>query len=351
MIRKCFIRLYLCLAIVAMAFVVSCGGSSSKSSSGKDLNIVVTTFPIYDWVVNILGDNIENVSVSMLIDSGADLHSYQPTTDDIIEIANADIFIYNGGNSDKWVDSALEQSKNKNMISLNLIEQLGSRVIFDDHGHDDHDDHGHNDHDDHGHHDHDDHGHDDHDDHGHHDHDDHGHDDEHIWLSLVNAEIFVDEITAVLARVDTANAGMYYENAEAYKEKLHELHHQYEEVLGKKTQKTVVVADRFPFVYMFEDYGLTQFAAFSGCSAETEASFDIIKSLAEKVDELNLNTIVKTESTITKIADTVRDATKAKNQNIVVIDSMQSITGSDLGKVSYISIMTENLKALESALK
>lgn len=353
MIRKKFVRLYLCLAIIAMAFSVSCGGGSSSSSSrsGGQLNIVVTTFPIYDWTMNVLGDNASNVNVRMLIDSGVDLHSYQPSTDDIIEIANADLFIYGGGNSDGWVEGALNQSKNADLVALNLIEKLGNRVLFDDHDHgdhhDDHDDHHDHDHDDH---DHDDHDHDDHDDHHDHDHDHHGHDDEHIWLSLVNAQILVDEIAAALAKIDTANASLYFENAKSYNEELDELHHEYEHVIKAKSKKAVVVADRFPFAYMFEDYGLEQHAAFSGCSAEVEASFDTIKRLAEKTDELGIKTIVKTESKMHNIAETVRDATRGKNQDIIVLDSMQSIVASDLGNVSYISIMKDNLAALDTAL-
>ncbi len=364
--KKSFKKLcVVCSLILTTVFAVSCGGGSSKSSSGgHGLKIVVTTFPIYDWVSNVLGDNLQNVELSMIINTGVDLHSFQPSTDDIIKIANADLVVYTGGVSEEWIHAAIDQSKNENMVDICLIHAIGNRVIFDDHGHHDHDDHDHHEHghEGHGHdehkheeHDHkDEHKHDEHKHEGHdHDHDhhhDHGHDDEHIWLSLVNAQLCVDAITAALAKLEPEQASVYFTNAGVYNRKLQELDAEYSNMVASKSKNTVIIADRFPFTYMFEDYDLENFAAFSGCSAESEASFETIKFLAEKADEIQTKTIVKTKSSGHNIAETVKNATSGKNQEIIVFDSMEDITGDQLGSVDYISIMKSNLDALSKAL-
>ncbi len=346
--RKKILTLLLC--VLASMILITCGQSGkSTSSSGEKMKIVVTTFPIYDWVREVLGDNNQNVELSMIIDSGVDLHSFQPSTDDIIKISNADLFIYNGGTSEKWVDDALKQSQNKNMITVNLMEKLGSRAKEAEHvHHDSHDDHAHDSHDDHAHDSHDDHAHDSHDDHDH-DHS-HGHDDEHIWLSLINAKIFTDEIAASLARLNPTSASAYFVNAEAYKKELDELDSEYKKVIYSKDKDTIIIGDRFPFIYLFDDYGIKHYAAFSGCSAETEASFDTIKFLAEKANELNVKSIIKTEGTQHKIAETIANETKAKNQNIIVIDSIQSITADKVNNTKYLDIMKDNLKKIDEAL-
>ncbi len=340
-------------AILAVALTVCCftACSGEKKDDGK-LHIVTTIFPEYDWVKNVLGDNPAGADVVMLLDNGVDLHSYQPTVDDVMKVASCDIFIYVGGESDGWVKDALAQATNKNMIVINLLEALGDKVKEEEivegmeHEHDhDHED---GDHDDHDHED------GDHDEHEH----DHDHEDgeveydEHVWLSLRNAETLVKVISEAVEKLDSANAETYKKNTEAYVGKLRELDERYKAAVAGAANKTLLFGDRFPFRYLTDDYGLTYYAAFVGCSAETEASFETIKFLTTKVDELGLSAVMTIEGTNHKIAETVVANTKAKNQKILQLNSLQSTTSEDVKKgATYLSIMEANLAVLTDALK
>ena len=340
-------------AILAVALTVCCftACSGEKKDDGK-LHIVTTIFPEYDWVKNVLGDNPAGADVVMLLDNGVDLHSYQPTVDDVMKVASCDIFIYVGGESDGWVKDALAQATNKNMIVINLLEALGDKVKEEEivegmeHEHDhDHED---GDHDDHDHED------GDHDEHEHH----HDHEDgeveydEHVWLSLRNAETLVKVISEAVEKLDSANAETYKKNTEAYVGKLRELDERYKAAVAGAANKTLLFGDRFPFRYLTDDYGLTYYAAFVGCSAETEASFETIKFLTTKVDELGLSAVMTIEGTNHKIAETVVANTKAKNQKILQLNSLQSTTSEDVKKgATYLSIMEANLAVLTDALK
>ncbi|MBR3525659.1 MAG: zinc ABC transporter substrate-binding protein, partial [Lachnospiraceae bacterium] len=173
--------------------------------------------------------------------------------------------------------------------------------------------------------------------------------DEHVWLSLQNAMIFCDDILAALETVDPEHAEAYESNAEAYYEKLDELDSRYYDVIGEAEADTLVFADRFPFRYMTDDYGLEYYAAFAGCSAETEASFDTIVFLAKKADELGVKTILTIESGDQKIAKTVIDNMQTKDVKIASLDSLQSTTSKS--GTSYLKVMEENLKVIEQALK
>lgn len=337
-------------AILAVALTVCCftACSGEKKDDGK-LHIVTTIFPEYDWVKNVLGDNPAGADVVMLLDNGVDLHSYQPTVDDVMKVASCDIFIYVGGESDGWVKDALAQATNKNMIVINLLEALGDKVKEEeivegmehehDHDHED-DDHDHED--------------GDYDEHEH----DHDHEDgeveydEHVWLSLRNAETLVKVISEAVEKLDSANAETYKKNTEAYVGKLRELDERYKAAVAGAANKTLLFGDRFPFRYLTDDYGLTYYAAFVGCSAETEASFETIKFLTTKVDELGLSAVMTIEGTNHKIAETVVANTKAKNQKILQLNSLQSTTSEDVKKgATYLSIMEANLAVLTDALK
>jgi zinc transport system substrate-binding protein len=224
-----------------------------------------------------------------------------------------------------------------------------------DHDHED-EDHDHDeDHDEDHDHDHDeDHDHeDDHD--GEHDHDhDHEHEDEydeHVWLSLRNARKLTAAIAEALAGIDAANADAIRENAAAYDSKLQELDAKYTEAVENAAQKTVLFGDRFPFRYMTDDYGLTYYAAFTGCSAESEASFETIAFLAGKADELNLPAVLTIEGGNHKIADTVISASAKADRKVLTMNSMQSVTAEDVKNgMTYLSIMEENLNVLKEAL-
>ncbi len=225
-----------------------------------------------------------------------------------------------------------------------MTETEHAHAHGDEHNHDDHEGHDHDEHN--------------HDDHEGHDHDEHAHEDEHheeadehVWLSLQNAEFFVMEIAHELGHLDPEYAELYEENATAYAEKLHALDHEYENAALNAVQTTLLVADRFPFAYLVDDYELSYYAAFVGCSAETEASFETVAFLSNKVDELGLNNIIMIEGTTHQIPQTISGNTVQKNQNIVVLDSMQATARSDIDAgATYLSIMEENLEVLKKIL-
>ena len=314
------------------------GGKQNAEKAGKT-QIVTTIFPEYDWVMNILGDNPGGAEVTMLLDSGVDLHSFQPSADDILKISTCDVFIYVGGESDAWVEKALRESANPDRVVLNLLEILGDAAreeeLVEGMQEDEHD-------------------------HGHEEGEEEDHDheegeteyDEHVWLSLRNAAVFVKSISEALGKADPDQADLYKKNAAAYTEKLGALDAAYQSAVSEAAKTTILFGDRFPFRYLTEDYGLSYYAAFSGCSAETEASFETVIFLSQKVDELSLPVVLTIEGTDHRIAETVVQNTQAKDQKILALDSMQGTTGKDVKNgASYLSIMEKNLSVLKEALQ
>ena len=318
----------LCILMVCGVFA-GCGASNTNTGTGK-IKIVTTIFPIYDWVKEIVGDN-ENVELTMLLDKGVDLHSFQPTADDIVKISACDMFIYVGGESDEWVEDALKEATNKNQVSVNLLNVLGSSVKEEEvkEGMEA-----------------------EHEEEGEHEHEEEPEYDEHVWLSVKNAKVLCEKISAELCKLDATNKEAYQSNTTKYTAKLDSLDKEYEAAVKNAGVKTVLFGDRFPFRYLVDDYGLDYYAAFVGCSAESEASFETIVFLAKKVDELGLKAICQIESSDGKIAKTIRDNTKSKNQEILTLDSLQSTTGEQAksGK-TYLSAMQSNLEVLKNALK
>ncbi len=337
------ILIVLMTAVMMAGCLTGCGGNTTAKAAGKDrIRIVTTVFPEYDWVMSILGDNPADAEVVMLLDNGVDLHSYQPTADDIMKISDCDMFIYVGGESDEWVEDALKEATNDDMAVINLLEVLGDSVKEeevvegmqeDEHEHEhEEDEAGHEDE---------------------HEHEEEGPEyDEHVWLSLRNAEKLTEYISNELKKIDPENAGLYGKNADAYISSLNELDGRYKDAVSKAPVKTLIFGDRFPFRYLTDDYGLSYYAAFVGCSAETEASFETITFLAGKVDELSLHAVMTIEGPDHRIAETIVENTKDKNQKILTMDSMQSTTSKDVkeGK-TYLSVMEDNLAVLTEALK
>ena len=327
--------------LMLVGALAGCGkqNNDNKTDETDKLSVVTTIFPEYDWVREILGDKTDNAEIAMLLGNGVDLHSYQPTADDIVKISDCDLFIYVGGESDGWVDNALKNATNKNMKVINLLDVLGDSVKTEEvvegmqeteHDHEDADEH------------------DDAEEHGH---EEEAEYDEHVWLSLKNAEVLVNAISASLQELDPDNKDTYAANSSAYIEKLSALDADYQAAVDAATYKTVLFGDRFPFRYLVDDYGLSYYAAFAGCSAETEASFETISFLAKKVDELNLPCVLTIEGKDHKIAETVVENTTAKDQKILTMDSMQSTTSKDVASgVTYLSIMEKNLSVLKEAL-
>lgn len=337
-----FIKIIVACVFVMCAFVIiSCGNKNNgtqnttaknaRNATADKISVVATIFPEYDWVREIAGDT-EKIEITLLMQSGVDMHSFQPSVDDMIKIANCNLFIYAGGESDAWVEDALKNARNKNMVVVNLLESLGDMAkkeeVVEGMQEDEHD----------------------HDEHEHH-HEDEEALDEHVWLSLRNAEFFVNVLAEQLGKLDTENAATYKSNADNYIAKLSTLDDEYKAAVQNAERDTLLFCDRFPFRYLVDDYGLRYYAAFVGCSAETEASFETVAFLSKKTDELLLSNVITIEGTTHKIAETVIANTSGKNQNVLVLDSMQSVNLRDIANgASYIGIMQKNLDVLKRAL-
>lgn len=317
--------LALLLALWIPAAVLSGCAPQDDSAASNKLNIVTTIFPAYDWVREILGDETDRAEITTLLDSGVDLHSYQPTVDDIVKISNCDLFLYVGGESDGWVDDALKNAPNKERKVIRLLDVLGDSAKAEEtvDGMQEEE----------------------------HDHEEEAEYDEHIWLSLKNAQVLVAAISEALQESDPARKDTYAANAAAYAEKLSALDGEYRAAVDSGKYKTLLFGDRFPFRYLADDYGLDYYAAFPGCSAETEASFETVSFLAGKMDALGLPCVLTIEGTQHKIAETIVQNTAQKNQQVLTMDSMQAVTANDAASgVSYLSIMEKNLSVLKKAL-
>ncbi|MFQ7824548.1 MAG: metal ABC transporter substrate-binding protein [Anaerobutyricum hallii] len=331
--------------------------SIEKGNSNK-ISIVCTTFPQYDWVKNILGEEAEHFNVTLLLDNGVDMHSYQPAVKDIATAGSSDLFIYVGGESDTWVEDALKEAKNKDLKAINLMETLDNFVKEEEvvegmqeerkslgHSHeksskekqeqtqkeshensqeingqkeaaDEEPEY-----------------------------------DEHIWLSIRNAEIMVKNIEKAIEQLDSDNEKVYQNNAENYIKKLDTLDKQYANTIQNAKYKAILFGDRFPFRYMVDDYDLKYYAAFAGCSAETMAGFETVTFLAKKADELQLPVILTIENSDGRIAEAVKSNTTKKNQKILAMNSLQSVTKEQLADgITYLQVMQENLSVLSEAL-
>ena len=284
---------------------------SSSSGSGNKLKIVATIFPEYDWTREILGDRLKDVDLTLLLDNGTDLHSFQPAVKDIMKVSSCDLLIYVGGESDQWIEDALKSAANPDMKTINLMETLKDFIkeeetvegMLEEHQ---------------------------------------SHEED------AAAEVFAD----TLAELDPENSDIYKENLRSYQGELSSLDNEYQKTVDQSTHKTLLFADRFPFRYLVDDYGISYYAAFSGCSAESEASFKTITFLAKKVDELGLKEVFTIEKSDDRIAETVIENTRDKDQKVAVLNSMQSITSEEIADgTTYLSIMEDNLKVLKAALK
>ena len=310
-------------------FLSLCPVSGLAEEAGK-IRVVTTIFPIYDWVREIAGDT-GNTEITLLLDSGVDLHSFQPSAQDILKVATCDLFIYVGGESDEWAEDALAEAVNPDMVVISLVEALGENAkaeeIVEGMQAEEEEEEG-----------------------------EEGEEeepeiDEHVWLSLRNAQVFTSAIADALAQKDSANADSYRANAEAYGAKLAALDAAYAEAVDSAAHKTLLFGDRFPFRYLTDDYGLAYYAAFAGCSAETEASFETVIFLAKKTDELQLPAVLTIEGKDHRIAETIIGSTADKNRKLLTLNSMQGTTANDIAQgATYLKIMEDNLAVLKEAL-
>ena len=329
------------------ALLAGCSPSGREATASGKLKIVATIFPEYDWTREILGSHADEAELVMLLDSGVDLHNYEPTAKDLMKVGSCDLFIHVGGASDKWVANALEAVPNPRRQVVDLLSVLAGQVHEEElvEGMEEHHDHDDDDGEEH-----------------HHEHDDgeeHHHDeadaelDEHVWLSLRLAQRSCRAIAERLAALDPANAEDYRANCEAYCARLAALDAQFQQAVAAAKVKTLLFGDRFPFRYLTEDYGLQYYAAFTGCSAEAEASFKTVTFLAAKMDELDLPCVLAIEGTQHRLAETIVDTAKAaKGRPVLVLDSLQGTTSKDVeaGK-TYLGAMEKNLEVLRQALK
>lgn len=313
------------IAAVAGLLTASLAGCSSMEIPGQDgrISIVCAAFSEYDWTRE-LADGSDNVTITYLLDSGIDLHNYQPSAKDMVTISSCDLFIYTGGGSESWVDDILRDAINKDMQVLELMDVLGCSVkeeelkegmeaeVEEEDGPEY---------------------------------------DEHVWLSVRNAQSFCGTICNSLCGLDPENVELYQSNLAAYDTELAALDKEYSEMAENASVKTILFGDRFPFRYLTDDYGLDYYAAFAGCSAETEASFDTIVTLASKADELMLDTVFIIESSDDSLARSIIMNSANTERNIETLNSLQSVTGAEAKNgTTYISLMRDDLETLRKVL-
>lgn len=327
--RKLALTLAVCLG---WCFLLT--GCGEAVETVGQVQVVCTIFPEYDWTRRIVGD-VDGVDVTLLVKGGTDLHSYQPSVKDIAAISRADVFCYVGGASDQWVTDVLETAENDTVRVVSMMEAAGAdeEVIVEGMQEEEHHHHDHEEHEDED-----------------HDHEEEEELDEHVWLSLRRAQPACEAIRDALCEVDPAHGAQYQENCATYIRELQALDEKYQEMMADAVRSTILVADRFPFRYLAEDYDLTYYAAFPGCSAETEASFETIAFLSRKLKELKLPCVLAAEGNNQSLARTVLENADSDGK-ILVLNSLQSVTQEEMDDgVTYLSRMEENLEVLHKAL-
>lgn len=309
-------KLIVCLCVIMLLCGCTLQNNTSKNNGGK-INIVTTVFPLYDFARNVAGDK---ANTDMLVTFGADVHSYEPTPRDIIKIIDSDLFINLGSSVDEWTDKVTEAADGKSLNTLSAMDSVDIKDeeavegMEEERGHSEHT----------------------------------PEPDEHIWTSPKNAELIVKSICSALEKADPSNTGYYKKNAENYIYELNRLDGDIRSAVEGAKRKTVVFADRFPMRYFADEYGLEYFAAFPGCSSESEPSAATISFLIEKVKSEHIPVVFFTETSDGKVADTICEASGAEK---LLFHSCHNITKQQFdGKATYISLMKQNLKALQTAL-
>jgi len=315
------------LAILMTAILTGCQQNNTKSSVDTNdtddaVSVVTTIFPQYDFVREIAGDNVE---LMMLLSPGSESHSYEPTPQDIITIQSCDVFIYVGGESESWVDEILESMDTSNMkiiALMDLVNVVEEEIVEGMEAEDEHESD---------------------------EQEEEAEYDEHVWTSPKNAKLIVQGISDALCEADRANAGLFKENTTAYLEKLDELDAALQEVVDHAARTTLVFGDRFPFRYLAVDYGLTYYAAFPGCSSDTEPSAATVAFLIDKVNQENIPVVFYIEFSNGKMADTISESTNAVK---LLLHSCHNVTAKELeGGVSYLDLMNQNVENLKEALQ
>lgn len=285
----------------------SCG--EVERSTGK-ISVVTTIFPYYDFARSVSKGTCD---VDMLLKPGSDVHSFEPTPSDILKIRNADLFIYNGGESDEWVDSILESlgdtDKPVVMKMTDYVKPL-TEMDADHHAEDE--------------------------------------EDEHIWTSLDNAKTLVSKISDEVSKLDQKHKTVYNKNGLDYIEKISKVQSEIEHTVNSSESKKIVVGDRFPLLYFATEFSLDWECAFPGCSTETEPSLDRLSKLTDTIEKDKIKTILKLEMSENKVADTLADETNTKVRTFY---SAESVSKEDFANnITYVDLMERNNNALKEAL-
>ena len=351
-------------ASVAIFGLTAC--SNQDKADAHKLKIVTTNFAEYDFARQITGDKAD---VKMLLKPGAESHSYEPSPQDIKTIQDSDLFVYAGGDSDEWVGDILESMDKKPntfklMDAVDLMEEEVKEGMVHEHHHDDEHEHEHEEHADKHEHEHEEHAHEhEHEEHAHeHEHEEHAHEheheheehadepemDEHVWTSPVNAIKIVEKMSAEIIKLDPNNADTYKKNTEEYIKKLQKLDGEFREVVNNGKRKEIVVGDRFPFLYFVKEYGIEYYAAFPGCSTDTDTNPATIAFLTEKVKEDNIPVVFHIELSNEQMSKAIAEATGAKSE---LLNAVHNISDEDFKKgVTYIDLMEHNVEVLKEAL-
>lgn len=334
-------RIISLLLALALAFsLTACTVPVEKADDGK-IQIVATLFPYYDFARAIVGDRAD---VTLLLSPGREAHSFEPTPLDAVTISESDVFLYNGGEGEYWVDSMLDAAgENIAVIArmMDYVDALDEEYVEGMQGADGHDhDHEHGSHDDHDDHDHD------------HEEDEHDSDeveyDEHIWTSPKNAVVFCRAVCDAICRADAENAAFYRANCENYCAQLEDLDARFAALCESAPRRLLIFADRFPMLYFCREYGLDYRAAFHGCSGDTEPSLATIKFLIDKVEDENIPVVYTIDFGTKKVAAVVSECTGAA---IETLYSMQTVSRADFDAgETYLTLMERNFEALRKGL-
>lgn len=298
-------------------FICTACHEEAPDTKPEQLHIVLASYPEYNWMCQIVGEESSNVHLKLLMDTGVDVHSFEPSVKDVLELSQADLVVFNGGTSYSWLEKILNEKRSL----LNLMDALGSKVklmegIACHHEHD-------------------------------HEHKHSIHEyDEHIWLSLRHAITLTQAMADELSHLDAEHAERYQANAQAYISKLQALDAKYAALFKISPRDTIIVADRFPLLYLVSDYNLKHVAAFQACSAETEASFETVLHLTNTIKELRPPALIILEGSSHKLAQTLLENSQHSPCEILEINAFHTLPQEG----DYASIMEKNLQQIQKAL-
>lgn len=313
---KKFTRITALLTAAATALCL-CSCTSQNGTDNRDsgkMKIISTVFPPYDLAKQIAGDNAD---ISILLPPGSESHTYEPTAKEILEIQNCDIFLYIGGENEQWAEKIISSNKSDSVKTVKLIDCVKTLEASDLHEEEHHEEHSHE-------------------------------ADEHIWTSPKNEQLMLTAVYDAICEADPENKAVYTKNKDSYNEQLSQLDKAYKEAIDNAKNKTIIIADKFPFRYLAEEYGLDCYAAFSSCSDESEPSAAAMTSLISKIKEQNIPVVYYLEFSSTKVADTLCSETGASS---LMLHSCHNVSKEDLEKgISYVDLMKQNLENLKTAL-